>query len=469
MAFIRKKQYWLNLYKRNTQNTFLKTNMSNNLGKKITWCTANCEYNPKLFDKISAKNEVAKILGTNKYIIPTYQIAKDLQDINWNDLIGKSFVIKPNNQSCSNGVIIQNTNLKKKDIDALKKICANNKYLSQCNNIMIEKFVGSKNSKTPYQTDYKFWCFNGKPFCCELQNNDKNIHSSRFYNLNWKPLPLWKTYYKHMEKKYRKPKYLSQMIKIVEKISKNMPVVRVDMYNINNKIYFGECQKIYSYHCQFENANDNQKLSYLMDLKNIPADVANLNNRNYEVKISQHTKEAQKLLQCPDENFEFIFSTDNLPVYFDNRNKDVGIFNFNNFWYQCSDIHNVKVDDPNNKIYNKKYSRFENLRISEAKNQLNIYYNENLGYQYDPEGDIVYFDKNNENIGIKYENGEWKKTEYATIKMTTKMNNTLIKNMQVLRKARDLFQPVCDKLHAGECTPHDITSFFQHLRQLTSL
>ena len=287
MAFIRKKQYWLNLYKRNTQNTFLKTNISNNLGKKITWCTANCEYNPKLFDKISAKNEVAKILGTNKYIIPTYQIAKGLQDINWDDLIGKSFVIKPNNQSCSNGVIIQNTNLKKKDIDALKKICANNKYLSQCNNIMIEKFIGNKNSKTPYQTDYKFWCFNGKPFCCliiEQRDAKKHKKQSNFYDMNFKKMNLQKEKDIEIQIAIKKPKNWETMVELAKKISKNIPVIRVDFYNVAGRIYFGECQKIYSFHCRFKDMSYNEKLSYLLDITKLKKNVD---------KIKQHQSDRQ--------------------------------------------------------------------------------------------------------------------------------------------------------------------------------
>lgn len=91
--------------------------------------------------------------------------------------------------------------------------------------------------------DYKMWCFNGHCqyilACC---NRDKHGAEVLFYDKEWICHPEFSIFTEH----YRqgniipKPLNLNQMIAMAETLSKPFPCVRVDLYNIDGKIYFGE-------------------------------------------------------------------------------------------------------------------------------------------------------------------------------------------------------------------------------------
>lgn len=91
--------------------------------------------------------------------------------------------------------------------------------------------------------DYKIWCFNGKVHyiwaCC---NRDKNGTDVMTYDINWNAHPEYSVFYDHYRRGslIPKPENFEQMINIAETLAKPFPVVRVDLYNLNGKIYFGE-------------------------------------------------------------------------------------------------------------------------------------------------------------------------------------------------------------------------------------
>ena len=419
-CYVRQKKYWDKLHIKNANTSIFDVENPSTLGDKMSWCSRNLKYNNKLFRKTTAKEEVIKILGTDRYIIPTYQICNGIGEINWLGLIGKSFVIKPDNSACCHGVIIQNEPLKKSDINVIKQKCQNDRYLQTTTKIMVEKFIGDKNNKELFQTDYKFWCFHGKPWCIELQNNDKTIHSSCFMDLNFKPMRLHKTYYNEMNTKIKKPKRLKKMIELAEKIAQDMPVVRVDLYNINGEIYFGECQKIYALHCKFKEVADNKKLAYLLDLTKIPQKYLNTQNRMYFAKIDSKTNEAKFILGCDDDTLEITLSQAGFPLYFNTNNKNIKIFNLNNKWFKREyDEYGVIKQSTCKQIYNKNNLAFQDLNLVEAKKQLNMLNSADAKYEYDEEGEVVYYDPNNESVCIKYNanTSSWDKFKCETIKI----------------------------------------------------
>ena len=112
--------------------------------------------------------------------------------------------------------------------------------------IIAEGFMVNDEVSAKYSTsiiDYKIWCFNGKPYyiwaCC---NRDKHGTDVMTYDLEWQAHPEYSILYDH----YRRgqiipnPDNFDQMMLIAEKLAKPFPVVRVDLYNIGGKIYFGE-------------------------------------------------------------------------------------------------------------------------------------------------------------------------------------------------------------------------------------
>lgn len=107
--------------------------------------------------------------------------------------------------------------------------------------IIIEKYIEDKNSKE--LTDYKFYCFNGK---CEYVMTciDRMKGKTKFFyfDKNWN---LKKEFSKDGIKygdsiKIEKPKNLNEMFKIAEILSKGFKFIRVDLYEANEKILFGE-------------------------------------------------------------------------------------------------------------------------------------------------------------------------------------------------------------------------------------
>lgn len=105
--------------------------------------------------------------------------------------------------------------------------------------ILIEKMIG--NGKDDL-IDYKFICFNGKvSYVYGITDRHVGV-SAQFgiYDSNFNKLNVDRCDEKHQEKILSKPKYYDKMKLVAEQLSKEFPHVRVDLYNINGDIYFGE-------------------------------------------------------------------------------------------------------------------------------------------------------------------------------------------------------------------------------------
>ena len=90
--------------------------------------------------------------------------------------------------------------------------------------------------------DYKLMCFNGKVKCifvC-LNRNSPNGLNIDIYDTNWNLMPFGRPNAPNSGTRIPKPKNFDKMIKFAEKLSKNIPFVRVDFYEVNGRLYFGE-------------------------------------------------------------------------------------------------------------------------------------------------------------------------------------------------------------------------------------
>ena len=89
--------------------------------------------------------------------------------------------------------------------------------------------------------DYKFMCFNGKVKCsfvCSNRHSSDGLNVD-FFDLNWNKMPFTR-HYKNSKDVIKQPVNYNLMIELAEKLSGNIPFIRVDFYEINKKIYFGE-------------------------------------------------------------------------------------------------------------------------------------------------------------------------------------------------------------------------------------
>ena len=87
--------------------------------------------------------------------------------------------------------------------------------------------------------DYKYFCFNGKAEFIRVVSDREIEAKSNFYNLEWNYIPL-RTKLKNSSKQFTRPINLEKMNELANILSKEYPFVRVDFYNINGRIIFGE-------------------------------------------------------------------------------------------------------------------------------------------------------------------------------------------------------------------------------------
>lgn len=173
----------------------------------------------------------------------------DPEEINWS-VLPEQFVIKTNNASKTNIIVKDKSTLDiKKTKKQLSKWLATNfgaanaefHYDSIKPRILIEKFINFKDDKP---IDYKIFCFNGQPyFIYAVKDRDESGYNftRAIYDLNWKRIFIQKEAAEHDESiSFEKPKYLDEMINYAKILSEDFSFVRVDFYETEDKVIFGE-------------------------------------------------------------------------------------------------------------------------------------------------------------------------------------------------------------------------------------
>lgn len=198
-------------------------------------------------DKYAVKKYVSSLIG-EEYIIPTLGVWDKVEDIEW-DQLPDQFVIKCTHDS--GGVIIcrdKKTIDKEKTMKKLNKSLRNNYYLSGREwpykniprRIIAEKYIEPA-PNTKDLPDYKFFCFNGKVKCFKIDFNRQIDHHANYYDIDGNLLPFGEVEYPRQPNKHLEiPTNLSQMVILAETIASGHVFLRVDFYNHQGKIYFGE-------------------------------------------------------------------------------------------------------------------------------------------------------------------------------------------------------------------------------------
>lgn len=201
----------------------------------------------KMVDKITAKRYVEDIIG-KKYIIPTLKIYKSLDEIDLSELPDK-FVLKTNNGSANTGVVICKD---KNDFDlvAAKELLAKslrqNKFLrtrewpyKDIRPMVFAEELLEDNVNGDLQ-DYKFFCFDGEVKALFV-GSERSMGDVKFdyFDSDFNHLNIVQEHPMSL-KKIVKPINFEVMKELASKLSVGIPQVRVDFYNIEGKILFGE-------------------------------------------------------------------------------------------------------------------------------------------------------------------------------------------------------------------------------------
>lgn len=201
----------------------------------------------QMVDKYEAKKYVASIIG-DEFIIPTLGVYDSFDEINF-DILPRQFVLKCTHNSggiviCKDKASLDISNTRKK----MEKWLRKNPYWSNREypyknvkpRIIAEKYMEDESG---YELkDYKFFCFNGDVkalFVATDRGVDGEETKFDFYDIEWNHLPFTNGH-PNSSKHLDKPNSFEEMVKVSSELSKGIPHVRVDLYNINGKIYFGE-------------------------------------------------------------------------------------------------------------------------------------------------------------------------------------------------------------------------------------
>lgn len=248
-------------FKNMTDENFLKMQFKNVFGyelnldnpqsfnEKIQWLKL---YNrdpryTSLVDKYEVKKIVSDIIG-DEYIIPTLGVWSHFDEIDFEQL-PEQFVLKCTHDS--GGLVICKDKSKLDRKATKKKIerCLRNNYYLQ-NREWPYKDVRRKIIAEVYMVDesgyelkdYKFFCFDGKAKAMYIATDRGNPNVDTkldFYDMNFNHLPFTNGH-PNATVIPQKPKLFEKMRALAEVLSKEIPHARVDFYDINGKIYFGE-------------------------------------------------------------------------------------------------------------------------------------------------------------------------------------------------------------------------------------
>ncbi len=200
-----------------------------------------------MVDKAAAKDYVANIIG-KEHIISTISIWESVDDIDFEKLPNQ-FVLKCTHDS--GGVVIckdksqldiEQTKLRLRQ--GLKRNFYNYNrewpYKGVKPRIIGEEYMVDESG---YELkDYKFFCFDGVPKALFIASDRGSVDEETkfdFFDMEFRHLPFTNG---HPNSNYpiNKPEGFEKMKELAAKLSEGIPHVRVDLYNINGKIYFGE-------------------------------------------------------------------------------------------------------------------------------------------------------------------------------------------------------------------------------------
>lgn len=217
--------------------------------EKIQWLKLH-DHNPlytTMVDKLAVKKIVRERLG-EEYVIPVIAEWDNPEQIEWTKLPNQ-FVIKTNHDGGGRGIVICKEKSKFSIVKALKEL--NNSfnksiykrtrewpYKNVQKRVFAEVFLNDSNGEL---RDYKFFCFNGKVRCFKIDYNRQVDHRANYFDLDGNVLSYGETMCPpNFKADIYFPINIQEMITLAEKLAKDIPFVRIDFYNVDGHIYFGE-------------------------------------------------------------------------------------------------------------------------------------------------------------------------------------------------------------------------------------
>ena len=218
--------------------------------EKIQWLKlyGRSKKNAMLCDKYAVKEYVAKSIG-EEYVIPLLGVWVRPEDINF-DSLPNQFVLKCTQNSGKGMYVCKDKSKMNKEavLEGLRNGIKEDYFLPSRDNcykdiphrIIAEEY--REDYKTGELRDYKFFCFDGEPkifFIASGRSKGEHDVTFDFFDMNFNHLPFTNGH-PNSAIPLEKPQCFEEMKRLAATLSKGMPHVRVDFYEANGKVYFGE-------------------------------------------------------------------------------------------------------------------------------------------------------------------------------------------------------------------------------------
>jgi len=215
--------------------------------EKIQWLklNGNLQNYSCLVDKYEVRKYIVETIG-ERYLIPLIGIWDKFDDIDFKKL-PEQFVLKCTHD-CNSAIICKNKTTFNTEYakTRINKCLLRNYYYSgrekQYKNIkpriICEKYMVDVSGVE--LKDYKIYCFDGVPKVIQVIYDRLTVCKSNLYDVNWNYISVAKTYPTDPNRSISKPSNLVEMLNIASILSRNRIFVRVDLYLVSEKIYFGE-------------------------------------------------------------------------------------------------------------------------------------------------------------------------------------------------------------------------------------
>ena len=232
---------------------------SDKIGHELDWNNLQTYTEKMQWEKLYGKNPMKEILSDkyrvrawieskigSEYLIPLLGAWDSFDEIDFS-LLPEKFVIKTNHGSGTNVIVKDKSkfNIKRAKrcfddwmrMDYAYVTWFEMHYSDIPRKIIAEQYLESDMGELQ---DYKFLCFNGKPEFCWVDLGRYSKHTRTVFDMEWNLQPWTQNEYGISPNPIPCPKNFDKMIEIATVLSAGFEHVRVDLYNINGKIYFGE-------------------------------------------------------------------------------------------------------------------------------------------------------------------------------------------------------------------------------------
>lgn len=234
-------------YKKKSGGRIVNLESPKRFSEKLQWYKLN--HRDPLMQFVANKYTVREYLesiGYGHLLNDIYRIYSRVKDIDF-DKLPERFVLKGTHGSGFNIIVKDKSKLNRRQAKMMmaswlkQDIAWSGRewvYKDMPRHIMAEKYL---EDETGELRDYKFYCFNGKPAFMQLEVGRGTEHNTRnFYDMDWKLMPFGKELPHNPDLNVPRPRMFDEMKKIARDLCKPFQYVRVDLYQVGGKVYFGE-------------------------------------------------------------------------------------------------------------------------------------------------------------------------------------------------------------------------------------